>query len=70
MKVGDMVKEVERDCEWQLHPGEIGIILEQATEWEKKNAQIPGSGRHWLIVWSTGVEVMEFSDFEIVECVK
>jgi|ETNvirnome_6_100_1030635.scaffolds.fasta_scaffold257571_1 hypothetical protein len=53
MKVGDLVREVEKDSDWILYDGTSGIILRPADE-DVASTLGATSQRHWWVLWGNG----------------
>jgi hypothetical protein len=65
MKIGDMVREREPDPEWKQYPGEIGIVLSLAEDFERE-AGIEGTNQHWNILWRDIIIVMFWDEVEVI----
>jgi hypothetical protein len=66
MMIGSLVREIETDPEWILHPGEVGVIIRPADEDMGLNIKPEMISRHWEILWSDGLEIVLDTDLEVV----
>jgi hypothetical protein len=60
--IGNVVRESEQDADWQMYPGETGVVLRRADE----EMDLPGCGRFWMVRWSDGEFVMLDTELEVV----
>ena len=45
IEIGNVVIESEQDADWQMYPGETGVVLRRADE----EMDLPGCGRFWMV---------------------
>ena len=60
--IGNVVRESEQNPDWQIYPGETGVVLRRAD----KEMALPGCGRFWMVRWSDGEFVMLDTELEVV----
>jgi hypothetical protein len=68
VKVGDLVREVERDPAWILYGDTPGVIIRAADD-DMGLVARPAFGKihHWLVSWGNGdFDVMNISDIEVI----
>ena len=60
--IGNVVRESEQNPDWQIYPGETGVVVRRADE----EMDLPGCGRCWMVRWSDGEFVMLDTELEVV----
>lgn len=64
--IGTQVRETEIDPDWQMNPGEIGIVVGRADDEMGVTPTAPDAGRFWMVRWSDGDFVQLDTEIEVV----
>ena len=60
--IGNVVRESEQNPDWQIYPGETGVVVRRADD----EMDLAGCGRVWMVRWSDGEFVMLDTELEVV----
>ena len=63
IRIGTQVRESETDPNWQMYPGETGVVVARADEEMGFSPGEGGFGRHWMV--HIGGEDMVFLDTDL-----
>ena len=64
MRIGNLVTEAETEYNWQMYPGESGVIVACADVEMGFSPGEAGFGRFWMV--HIGGEAMVFQDTDLV----
>jgi hypothetical protein len=67
IRIGSVVTETEIDPNWQMYPGESGVIVARADKEMGFSPGEGGFGRFWMVRWSDGDFVQQDTELMVVK---
>ena len=52
IQIGTRVRETETDPNWQMYPGETGVVVDRGDAEMGVAPTAPDAGRFWIVAWS------------------
>jgi len=66
IQIGTRVRETETDPNWQMYPGETGVVVDRGDAEMGVAPTAPDAGRFWIVAWSDKRMVHLDAEIEVV----
>jgi hypothetical protein len=66
IQIGARVRETEIDPDWQMYPGEAGVVVDSGDAAMGVTPSAPDAGRFWIVAWSDKRMVHLDTEIEVV----